>query len=112
MDISIFFLTLAVFLKNSKLIGLVISNQLEINRKHVLTLRFLNTIILLIMQRTYGILFKSLVFQIKGKIGSVDRKVKKIFKFGKTIPVQTKRKNINYTFTEAFTFTGVFGIKI
>jgi hypothetical protein len=66
----------------------------------------------LIMQRTFNCLFKTLIFQIKGKINAVDRKIKRVFLFGKGVPFQTKHLFLQFVLTEAFTYTGVISIKV
>jgi hypothetical protein len=111
-DNFLWFLTLSFFLKNAKLFGTLLAFEIEKNRQHNKTLRFVTSMISLIVQRTFNCLFHTLLFQIKGKINAVDRKIKRTFRFGKGVPFQTKRLFLQFALVEAFTYTGVISIKI
>jgi ribosomal protein S3 len=96
--------------KTAGLLGNYIAQELQKTRRHVFLLTFikrlLNTILSNVTTDVSGIRIN-----VKGRLNGADRSRKQSIQYG-SIPLQTISSTIDYSFTEAFTIYGTFGIKV
>jgi len=103
-------MTLSCYLKEPKLLGMLIQRELLFNpRRHFLAWRLIRTFIdvfFIINDSIYGV-----KIQIKGKVGGRLRTSRMIYQRGQ-IPVQSLKINMRYSYSVAKTKVGSFGIKV
>jgi hypothetical protein len=112
-DFGIFLKTMTVgFLTLSPLlIGQAFVKRFETVRKHSGVVQmFLNVLRIFISLRISNLV--GLKLKISGKFNGRLRAINKVFVVGHTVPAQGLVSWIEYAFLEAFSYTGVFGIKL
>ena len=121
--IPIFYILLGILFHNSSLIANSIANVLSRGKEHKPMLYFFFKIIRemfdIIPKKNRRISYLKIV--IKGKIAGNDRTLKQTFSLGnidkydgvnKDIALNTKSNNVDFYFTEAYTYTGVLSVKV
>ena len=119
----IFYIFLGIILRNSSLIANSIASVLSKGKEHGPMLYFFFKIIKEIFEVVPKIdrRVNFIKIIIKGKIAGNERAVKQIFSLGnldkynavhKDIPLHTKNNEVDYAFTEAYTYTGVLSIRV
>lgn len=110
--VEIFFLTSKNF-ASAKLLARFIAFQLQKmqrTKRHNKFLTFLKRTVFLFMKLKVSD-FQGLKIVIRGRFNNAPRSKKRLIQYGR-IPLQTVDNEIDYHQTEAFTLSGVFGVKV
>jgi len=101
----------ATTLSSSYLIAQLIASEMEKTRRHTGLLKMLHTVLNNFLSSTASKLL-GVKFKISGKLNGRLRATSTVFEAGLKVPSQRLSARVEYSFLEAFTYTGVFGIKV
>jgi len=103
--------SVATTLSSSYLIAQLIAAEMEKTRKHTGVFRMVETVLKAFLSSTTSKLL-GIKFKVSGKINGKLRANSKTFEIGVKVPTQRLSARVEYSFLEAFTYTGVFGVKV
>lgn len=104
-------LNVATTLSSSYLIAQLIASEMEKTRRHSGLFKMIENVLKNYLAASTSNLV-GVKFQIAGKINGKLRAKDKTFEVGLKVPTQRLNARVDYSFIEAFTYTGVFGIKV
>ena len=101
---------IALWLPSAKVMGSLIAHALRAHRAHWQVLRFFDHLISRLQPLT--LLIQGITIEIRGKFNKRMRAIKFKRVYGRPIPINTLDTRCDYVFCEAYTYVGVFGIRI
>jgi len=104
-------LNVAFRFSSAALIAQVIVQEMQKVKKHLGLLKMLQVVFKNFLKISVTQI-RGIKIKISGKMNGKLRANSQVFHIGIKVPSQTLNANITYSFLEAFTYTGVFGIKV